>query len=430
VTADRDDATSEGDLELAVELLPGPPAPPPNRFAAAWNSRVGGLPRPFWYLWAGALVNRLGSFVEPFLVLYLTAQRGVSARQAGLLLAIRGAGGFVAQLAGGVLADRIGRRQTMLLGMVSFGASLLVLGFATALPLLVLGVVLTGLTADLYRPASHALVNDLVPAKDRVRAYGLHFWAINLGFAVATTLAGLVAESGYTWLFVGDAVTAVAFGVLVFRGVPETRSARARPDGEQGSVLTPFRDLPMVVLILSWLVYGSVYAQVFSTLPLAMREDGLSAAAFGVIAAANGVIIIVVQPLVVGVLARWPRVPTVAGSMALLGLGFGLTAFADTRAEYLLTVLVWTLGEIGAAGSGTAIVADLAPAHLRGRYAGAFGLAFAGAAVVGPLAGTWVFQSAGQGALWAGCFVVGLVAAGVQLSLTPVVRRRAARMAA
>src|SRR3981189_1737827 len=85
------------------------------------------LPRAFWALWVCQLVNRLGGFVQPFLVLYLTQDRHLSAATAGAVAAAVGAGSVVSQLVGGWLSDRSGRRRTMVLGFFGTAAALLLL---------------------------------------------------------------------------------------------------------------------------------------------------------------------------------------------------------------------------------------------------------------------------------------------------------------
>ena len=391
----------------------------------AWRRRLGGLPREFWVLLVGNFVNRLGTFVQPFLVLYLVRERGTTESTAGLLLALNGAAGMPSQIVGGVLADRIGRRQTMLLGTLAFAVSLGVLGLAPTMPLIVLGVLLTGATADLYRPASSALVADVVRPEDRLRAFGLNFWVINLGFAAATSLAGLLAERGYGLLFGIDALTTVVLGLVVYRYVGETRPElddRTTP----GSFTDPFRDRLMLGVITSWFIYSCVYFQVFITLPLAMTGDGLDVKVFGLVAGLNGLVIVIVQPLALGWIARLPRVETGALSIAIVGVGFGLHGFADSGWEHAAAVVVWTLGEIGASSVGSTLVADISPRHLRGRYSGAFGFTFGAAAVIAPLAGTITYEHLGETVLWSGCVVVGLAGAAAQLALRGGVARRMA----
>jgi MFS family permease len=199
-------------------------SPPVTRRSAAawWQRTAGGLPRPFWFLWAGQLVNRLGYFVEPFLALYLVRGRDLSATTAGALVAAFGLGAFASQIVGGWLADRAGRRITLVVGMVATAGALLGLGAARDLVSLAVFAMLAGVAIDLYRPAVAALVADLVAPADRPRTFALLYWAINLGVSIAAVLGGALAERGYWLLFVIDAATCLAFAALIARGVPET----------------------------------------------------------------------------------------------------------------------------------------------------------------------------------------------------------------
>lgn len=76
-----------------------------------------GLPRTVWTLFAGTIVNRLGHLVTPFLV-FLLADRGVTGTETSYVLGALGAGNLLGPAVGGLLADRIGRRPTMLIGLI------------------------------------------------------------------------------------------------------------------------------------------------------------------------------------------------------------------------------------------------------------------------------------------------------------------------
>lgn len=384
-----------------------------------------GLPRTFWVLWTGTLVNRLGTFVFPFLMLYLTQARHLTVATAGAVTACFGVGALPAPALSGWLADRVGRRATLVGALLAGSVTMLLLGAARSLPMLVVTAFLAGMAADAFRPASQAAVADVVPAPDRVRAYGLNFWAVNLGFAIGTSFAGFLAVHGYWVLFAGDAVTTAAHALIVLRWVPETK-----PEGPPhlaaegyGRVL---RDRVLLAFVALQLVSAAVYLQVEATLPLAITSAGLPTSAFGLVIALNAVLIVIVQPLVTGRLSRRRRMPLFATSAGLIGIGFGLTAFAQTAPQFAATVVVWTAGEIVAAGVAGAVVSDLAPPHLRGRYQGAYGMSFALAAVTAPLVGTRVWASVGPDALWAGCAVVGLATAATALLLGPALAARGA----
>ncbi|MEU4512679.1 MFS transporter [Nonomuraea wenchangensis] len=386
------------------------------------RAQLGGLPRPFWALWGGTLVNRLGTMVMPFTGVYLTQARGLSVTAAGLVMGVFGVGSLLSQPLAGMLTDRIGRRATLSGGMLASGAAMLALGYSVSLPAVLVSMLVLGVVVDLYRPASNALVADLVGPAERPRAYGLLFWGINLGYSVGMTAGGWLAGLGFLWLFWIDAVSCVVFAVLVWRAVPETRPEGARQaTGGFGAVL---RDRVMVAFTLVVLGNALVYAQTMTMLPVAMtKAAGLSTAQYGTAMALNGVLIVVVQPLVSGWLGRRDPARTFALGLAVMGAGFALTAFVTSTLGLTATIAVWTAGEIVTAGIAGTIVAALAPAELRGRYAGLFGLAWSAAAVLAPLLGGPLLEL-GPRALWFTIGAVGLVSAVGMLALGPAIRRR------
>ncbi|MFI6326447.1 MDR family MFS transporter [Nonomuraea sp. NPDC050556] len=385
------------------------------------QAKVGGLPKPFWALWTGTLVNRLGTMVLPFTGVYLTQARGLSLGAAGLVMAVFGAGSLASQLLAGVLADRIGRRATLAGSMLATAATMLALGFSTTLPAIMASMFVLGLVVDAYRPASNALVADLVSPAERPRAYGLLFWAINLGYAVGMTGGGWLAQQGFALLFWIDAISSVVFAVLVWRAVPETKPEVAEQEGGFGVVL---RDRVMVAFTLVILGNALVYLQTVTMLPVAMAKV-MGLGEFGLAMALNGVLIVVVQPLVSDWLGRRDLSLTFALGVAVMGGGFALTAFVSSPVWLAATIAVWTIGEIVTAGIAGTIVAALAPAHLRGRYSGLFGFAWSLASVLAPLVGSRLLD-VGPKTLWFSIGGIGLVSAVGMVALAPAIRRRAA----
>lgn len=384
------------------------------------QAKVGGLPKPFWALWTGTLVNRLGTMVLPFTGVYLTQARGLSIGAAGLVMAVFGAGSLASQLLAGVLSDRIGRRATLAGSMLATAATMLALGFSTTLPAIMASMFVLGLVVDAYRPASNALVADLVSPAERPRAYGLLFWAINLGYAVGMTGGGWLAQQGFALLFWIDAISSVVFAVLVWRAVPETKPEVAASKGGFGIVL---RDRVMVAFTLVTLGNALVYLQTVTMLPVAMAKV-MGLGEFGLAMALNGVLIVVVQPLVSDWLGRRDLSLTFALGVAVMGGGFALTAFVSSPGWLAVTIAVWTVGEIVTAGIAGTIVAALAPAHLRGRYSGLFGFAWSLASVLAPLVGSRLLDI-GPKTLWFTIGGIGLVSAAGMVALAPAIRRRA-----
>jgi MFS family permease len=191
-----------------------------------------GLPRLVWALAATQFVGRAGGVVRSFLVLYLTQAQHLSPATAGAVIAALGVGDIGSQLLGGWLGDRIGRRNTMLVGFVGAAVALAALGSADSMPEIWAAAVAVGLTIELFRPAGSAAVADL-PAQQRVRAFGLLFWAANLGFSVATVTAGVLAKHGYGLLFWINVVASLTAALIVWRLVPDTRPPARRGRGRR-----------------------------------------------------------------------------------------------------------------------------------------------------------------------------------------------------
>ncbi|MET9484814.1 MFS transporter [Streptomyces sp. NPDC006638] len=381
----------------------------------ATRETVSGLPREFWWLWTSTLVNRLGAFVATFMALYLTMDRGYSASYAGLVVSLHGLGGVVSSLVAGVMTDRLGRRPTMLIAQTSTAGSVALLGFMHD-PLAIAGVAfLVGMTSNASRPAVQAMMADIVRPEDRVRAFSLNYWAINLGFAISSAGAGFVAEYSYLAGFLGEALLTFACAVVVFLKLPESRPVRVKSavqtsvvtDVGMGAVLRDGRFMSVVGL--SFLV-SLIFMQGYVALPVAMGTDGFTSADYGLAIAVNGVLIVVMQiPVTRFIEHRDPRRLLILSSL-LAGYGFGLTAFADSIAVYALTVCVWSMAEIVNAPTQTGLVVRLSPVHGRGRYQGMYTLSWAASALVAPLVGGFVIDRFGAEWLWGTCAVLGTVA--------------------
>ncbi|SCG54185.1 Predicted arabinose efflux permease, MFS family [Micromonospora inositola] len=404
------------------------------RTVRGWfRDTTGGLPRAFWYLWTGTLINRLGSFVLVFLAIYLTQERGFSASQAGLVLGLWGVGGAVGTTVGGTLADRWGRRPTLLTAHLGAATMMLALGLARPLWAVALGALLLGTFAEAARPAFGAMMIDVVPEKDRLRAFSLNYWAINLGFACAAVLAGLAAQAGYLLLFVVDAATTLITALIIFTRVKETRttSAAAVAKGDaapRGALRTILTDRVYLGFVALNLFAALVFLQHISMLPIAMGDSGLTPATYGSVIALNGVLIVVGQLFVPRLIKGRSRSHVLALASLVMGLGFGLTAFAGTAWFYGVTVLIWTLGEMLNSPSNSTLIAELSPAALRGRYQGVFSLSWQIAGAAAPILGGLVREHVGNGALWLGCAAIGAVTAVAHLVSGPARERRAAQL--
>ncbi|MEO3799086.1 MFS transporter [Nonomuraea sp. B1E8] len=379
------------------------------------------LPRPFWMLWLGTVVNRTGAIVQPFLAVYLVQARGFTAAQAGAVMAAFGVGSLLSHVVAGWLADRFGRRLTLTGGMLATSAAMVVLGTSSGFTAVTVIAFLLGLTIESYRPASQAMVADLVPPALRARAFGLLFWGVNLGYSVAMVGGGWLADQGPQAMFAVNAAVAAVFAAVVWRAVPESRPAGGSLGGMRLRVV--LRDRLMLAVCAVTAGYGVMYGQAYTTLPLAMAGQGVDRTHFGLAMALNGVLIIVVQPLTGAWVARRDPARVLAAGTAIVAAGFALTAFVDDAGGLALTVAVWTAGEILVAGTVPTIVAALAPREVQGTYAGVSGMSWSAGAALAPVIGTALLPL-GAAVLWAGVGVIGAVSAAGALLLSRPVHQR------
>ncbi|MET7876675.1 MFS transporter [Micromonospora profundi] len=370
-----------------------------------WRDAAGGLPATFWYLWAGLLINRAGAFAMLFLSLYLTDARGASESLAGTVVGAYGAGGAAGVLLGGVLADRWGRRSTLLAAHLATTALMVALAFSRPLLLIAVLSALVGVVHSMPSPAFVAAIVDVVPAQRRSRAFNLQFWAFNLGMAVASLLAGVLAEASFTALFLVDAGATLTAAVVIAWKVPETLRRAApsvdlRPPAtaaRRPGLRTALTDRTFLVFVGLTFVLAVLTMQTSTIMPLAMRADGLGPSAYGLVVALGGALIVLGQLFVPRLIDRHRKDVVLAVSTALLAVGFGVLAVADVLGVYLAAAVVWTVGSMLAAPPNAQINADLAPPQLRARYQSVFYLTFPAAAFVAPTLGGVSLQHLGDG---------------------------------
>ncbi|MCP2323733.1 MFS family permease [Hamadaea flava] len=394
-----------------------------STIAAPRTGLFSDLPRTFWIVAAGTLANRIGTMVVPFLVFFLGAQ-GVSTSATGTIVVALGFGGAAGSVAGGWLADRIGPRSALIVGLVAAPAALGALYVAPTIALMTVAAVLVGLTGKLYPPAANALVAASVTGERRTRAFSLMHWAFNIGAAGAAAMAGFLAAHGYALLFAIDGITCLIFAVIAAMFLP--RVATARRANERGGYGVLFADRLMLAFIGLDLAQEIVYSLTEYAIPLSIRLDNLSPAVFGAVAVVNAVLVVLLQPVLYPRLARFGRLQVLAGAWIVVGVGIGTTGLVHTPVGYALSAAIWSVGEVAAGIVAGGIAADLAPAHAQGRYQGAMIWAGSLARLAGPALTTFLFAYAGPGAVWWTAALTGVIGALLLARLMPALRTRLA----
>ena len=392
--------------------------------ANPWRG-LAGLPRELWVLFAATLVNKAGSMVLPFFVLYLTRDAGLSVQKASLMVLLYGAGALVAAPVAGRLSDRLGPIRIMRGSLLLSGVVMLGFPFARTLPAIVAMTLLLSVTSEAFRPANMTIMGDLVAPERRKTAFSLNRLAINLGMSIGPALGGFLATVSFRWLFLVDGGTAVAAGAILAasRFPPHRHSADARQLGEAVAPhLRPpagaHRDPRLLYFLAAMFPVAFVFFQHISSMPLFLVEDlHLSAAAYGMLFTVNTLLIVFLEVAINTSTAHWPHRRTLAVGAALCGLGFGSLAWASDIWQVAATVVIWTFGEMLIFPGMADYLTDIAPEARRGEYMGLSQMMMGLAFTIGPWAGLQALALAGGKALWLMMLALGLAASAMMLRL-------------
>jgi len=371
------------------------------------------FPPAAWILLGGTFINRFGTFVMPFLVLYLT-RIGYSIAQAGLAVGAYGAGHMTASMLGGHLADRIGRRNTIVISMFGSAAAMLALSQARAFAPILALTYLTGTAAELYRPASSALLVDLVGRERSVFAFGMYRFAVNLAFAAGPATAGFLADHSFFYLFLGDAITSIVYGIIAISALPQGLRTYTKEERVGEALRIASTNRAFMIFLLATVCITMVDFQMASTFALHVTSVGLPTKAYGLLVSTNGILIVFFELLITTFVQRFRPQPVIALGYFLSGFGFALTGIARTVPALAATVVVWTTGEMVSSPMASAYVAQLAPEKYRGRYMGLLVVAWSFGMLIGPPLGTLIFARNPM-ILWAACGVLGVISSSLLL---------------
>ena len=391
---------------------------------ATWR----GMPRQAKALLAGIFVNKLGGFLQIFLVLFLTS-RGFSSGQAGLALGLYGAGAVVGTFAGGSLIDRLSARTATLISMLGSSALLVSIVYFTSYPLLVAVIVLVSAVSQIYRPAAQSLITELTPPERLVMVTAIYRLCLNLGTSVAPLLGVALASVSYDLLFWGEALAGLTYCVIALFFLPRGRMKAAKapasdtvPSGLDGFATSQpgtnnprsgyfqvLSDHRYLLYLLGFLLMHLVYTQYVASLPLAVKAGGVSTWWYGAVITINGAFIVICEVWTTKFVQNWPLRLVQLFGYGLLAAGYAVYAIDMAPVFLVVGTLLWTLSEILGAPTVWSYPGMVAPAHLRGRYFGALHSTASLGSTVGPILGVLLFEHVGQRVfVWAA--VVGVVA--------------------
>ena len=380
-----------------------------------WAS-VKGLPRDMWVLFYTTLINRSGTMVIPFLVLYLTQKIGVTASEAGVALLVYGVGAFISAPLTGRLADKIGALKVMKISLVGTSAVMLIYGFITDYYLILVFSFILSVINEAFRPANLSLISEIVTPAQRRISFALNRLGINIGMSIGPVVGGFLILIDYHFLFYVNAFASLAAGVYLIV-TPWTSLSESESSIEEISIQTKLNtsvlgDRKYLFFLFAVIPANLVFFQHLGGVPLYIVDElGYSTAAFGLLSAINTVIIIIAEVPLNNMMSNMSYSRSMFIGALLAAIGFGAMAIARDLTPLIITIIIWTFGEMIFFPVTAAYASEIAPAKKRGEYMGYFQMTFSFAFSAGPWLGTVVYDKYGSVILWSGALVMGLITA-------------------
>lgn len=372
-------------------------------------------PDQFWLLFAGNLVSTIGlSMIWPFMMIYASERLHLPLTAVAGLLTVNSAFTLVGTFLAGTLADRVGRRGVMIVGMALHGAVYIFFSYAQALWMFALLMALSGLVAPIYRVGVDAMVADLIPPLQRVDAYAVLRTGNNAGVAIGPSIGGFLATHSYSTIFWCAAAGLLLYSLLTLLFLKETIPPRSEPGSRAeerlGGYLRVFRDRTFVALCAGFTITTIGASLVFVLLGLyGKTEFGLPESRFGLIMATNAIMVVLFQVMVTRFSRRFRPYRVLALGALLYAVGVGSVALGGSFLAFLASMVVLTCGELLLVPTTSSLVADMAPADMRGRYMSIYGLSWGIASGVGPVFGGFLSDAIAPRAIWVGGFAVCLL---------------------
>lgn len=380
-----------------------------------------GLPGSIYVLFFASIVNNMGNFVAPFLTMFLTYRIGIDVGTVGIIVALNSALALIGTMIGGKLIDFIGRKKVLIIFGLASGAGLGICGFVSNAVIITIILMISSFIGGFSHPVYDTITTDLTQGDQRNAAFSLNYMAMNIGFSLGPLLAGFLYKNYIVWLFLGDAITTFISIGLIALLVPETKpskediqrsKAKNLESAEAGSLLQALLKRP-TLLIFSFIIviYFIVFSQFNFGLSIQVGDifKDNSAAVFGILMTTNAVICSILTVFInSAVKSLKPSLRIAIGGLFFV-LGFGMIFFINSFSMFILSTVLWTLGEILVSTNTSIYIASHTPITHRGRFNSVFPVIRRLGFMVGPIIAGFYVKKINIRNLWIFIAVLALI---------------------
>ncbi|OCT15901.1 hypothetical protein A8709_09765 [Paenibacillus pectinilyticus] len=367
---------------------------------------------PFWVMFMNTFSMAVGFYMMiPLLASHLLNDLMLTVTLVGLISAIRSFSQQGLSVLCGTLADKIGYKRTILIGLCirTFGFGLF--GFVDSTPGLIAACFFSGLGGSLFNPASYAYYAALSTANNRITIYAIREMLSNMGFVIGPVLGALLMHFHFTYVSLAAAlIFAFAFFFsLFFLPAIQSEPSRAAYTGiwsQMKTVLSnrPFRRF-MVFTMVSW----SLVTQLYIAVPFRMTQMATDAN-IGLIYSCGAVVMVLLQvPLSKFGHAKLKPYSVMSLGTVLLAAGLFTIGLTSAMPGVYLGVITFMIGQVFLQPMMNTMVSDYAGNEPIASYFGFNSFALSIGAIIGNVGGGYLYDlgdSLGWQALPWSCFLV------------------------
>lgn len=381
----------------------------------AYKNSFRGLSKEVWWLALITFINRAGTMVLPFLTLYLNKHLHFTLSEVGWIMSIFGVGSLVGSYLGGKLTDKIGFYQVMFWSLFISGLMLIALQFITSFWGFSIGIFLTMMIADTFRPAMFVAVKAYSKPENQTRTLTLVRLAINLGFTIGPFLGGIIiALISYKGLFWVDGLTCI-IAILVFRRVLKNKSISKKSVIEDSEIIpvSILKDKPFWVFLVIVFIMAVTFFQLFTTLPIFYRDVyGLTELQIGLLMALNGGVIFIFEMPLIHKLERSSieRVRLIMIGLLLFSVSFLMLITTQWIGILIISMLIISFGEMLGFPFTNSFAISRAPKGKEGKFMALYTMAFSLAHIFSAKFGMLITDLYGFNTNWFLMGILGLIA--------------------
>lgn len=347
--------------------------------------------RTLWAVSVSGSIRSIGfGATWPFMAIFFNRDLGVPILLVGIIFTFLAISSILFSVVGGWLADKFGRRATLLIGgfngVVIYSLIAVFIAAHVSILYIAIGFVLSSSSGSLIFPSSTALVSDVTTQEDRTIAYGIYRILTNIGWAIGPIMGAYIYNLGMQWIFAIVALsTLIQFIVILF--YVHDRRIYTRRSGIKVSMIS--YDRYLLLFSVGTFFIMMVSTQFSVTLPtFAANHVGIPVSDIGYIFAVNGAVVVLGQYPLNALFSRVSDVTTMIAGSLFYSAGYLLVGFSGNLLQLMLDMIVITVGEDLVSPSLNSIVSKIAPEDKVARYMGFNGMVNSAARALGPSIGT------------------------------------------